>query len=196
MSDLKELEEKLQTLAVDTKTQELVPAEKQTKEWRNQQTWYKGGKKNECENFQVAEIRLMIDKKHQLLDHVGTRINDLTFELSNVLRVSNSENPLIWTEDFDLEVLADPFRVFFNLKFIVGDGGSQTRSIREVRHFIQSQHAHITKHGTKNVFVNVLDGDTSAKYTHWLKKMFPHEQIYIGDSYGLSGWLSKYLTMR
>ena len=94
-----------------------------------------------------------------------------------------------WTEDFDGFIAKNDHSFYFNLKMICDAGGVQTRSLREVYHFVCVQLEHLLAHNTPNVhFINILDGDTSFrnidKFQFLLSK--PHyasvrNQVFVGD---------------
>ena len=53
--------------------------------------------------------------------------------------------------NFDAIAKKDNSIFYFNLKFICGAGGAQTRSLREVYHFIRCQISHIQKNKCQNM---------------------------------------------
>jgi hypothetical protein len=129
----------------------------QTKDWRRNRKWYKNGKSNECEKYQINLIEKIIMIKLQKTDD---RINMETNE------VISRKNPMIncdgyeWSENFD-GLLVKNNKYYFNLKFVCDSGGAQTRTLREVYHFIRYQLEYLIKFNTTNIyFVNILDGDT------------------------------------
>ena len=133
----------------------------QTKEWRKKQEWYNNGKSNECEKYQINLLQKIIGQK---LDKTNERINIETHV------ISDKRNPMIhtvgfeWTENFDGKIKRNDKIIRFNLKMVCDDGGSQTRTLREVYHFIQCQLEYILQNNSTNeYFVNVLDGGTSHK---------------------------------
>ena len=64
-----------------------------------------------------------------------------------------------YTEDFDGVQTVNNKKIYINLKCIVGKGGAQTRSLREVYWFIDGQ-LNVLKNTNDDVyFVNILDGD-------------------------------------
>jgi len=101
------------------------------------------------------------------------------------------EDGFEWTEDFDRMICKDDKIFYFNLKMVCGNGGAQTRSLREVYHFIKSQLEHLLIYNSQNVyFINILDGDISHKHLNKFNfllndKKYSHimEYIYIGDMY-------------
>lgn len=55
--------------------------------------------------------------------------------------------------------MKDTNKIYFNLKFVCDSGGAQTRTLREVYHFIESQMRYLINSNTDNVyFINILDG--------------------------------------
>ena len=131
----------------------------QTKEWRKNRNWYKNGKSNECEKYQISMIEKIIKCS---LNKTNDRINIDTTEI-----ISN-KNPMIykdgydWTENFDGKIIKNNNTFYFNLKFVCDNGGAQTRTLRETYHFIKNQLEYLIKFNKNNVyFINILDGDTS-----------------------------------
>ena len=144
----------------------------QTKNWRLNQKWYKTGKSNECEIYQIKLLENIIKNK---LNKTDDRINIETNE------IVNNKNPMInndgyeWTENFDGKIIKNNKNIYFNLKFVCDRGGAQTRSLREVYHFIKYQLEYLIKFNNKNnYFINILDGDTSynniVKYYYLINK--------------------------
>ncbi len=80
-----------------------------------------------------------------------------------------------WTENFD----GCQENIYFNLKMVCGTGGAQTRTLREVYHFILTQLKYLEKEPNSNIyFVNILDGEESCRRI----KLFPtHKQIFVGS---------------
>ena len=109
--------------------------------------------------------------------------------------MSDKRNPMInsdgfeWTENFDGKIKRNDKIIRFNLKMVCDDGGSQTRTLREVYHFIQCQLEYILQNNSTNeYFVNVLDGGTSHKNMDKFIYLLNKEQyinikkyLFIGD---------------
>jgi len=104
-----------------------------------------------------------------------------------------------WTEDFDGFIQLKELDYYFNLKMVCGAGGAQTRTLREVYHFIKSQLEHllISPESHSVHFVNILDGNASHKVMskfNYLIELDKYNQIknrvYIGDLYGFQQWFS------
>ena len=147
----------------------------QTKNWRKNRTWYKTGKSNECEKYQISLIEKICNLK---LLKTFDRINMSTIEI-----ISN-KNPMInndgyeWSENLDGLVIKNNIKYYFNLKFVCDSGGSQTRTLREVYHFIKYQMEYLIKFNMNNIyFINILDGDTS--YNNMNKFNFLKKNIKI-----------------
>lgn len=165
----------------------IIPSSQQTKKWRNECDWYRGGKHSECEKYQISTVKEKL--KLSKWDKTHMRLNISTFELKN------NSNPLIkddgfeWTEDFDGLLNKNSNQYYFNLKFVCDGGGAQNRSLREVYHFIKCQLEHLKKFKTKNIyFINILDGDTSHRFKDKYKYLREKEEykdfikyLYIGD---------------
>ena len=172
-----------------------VPGTEQTKEWRKTQSWYKDGKHNECELFQRKQIETMLGVE---CAKTNMRFNTETCELQNMTRPLDHENGFEWTEDFDGLSIIDNNKFYFNLKFICDAGGAQTRSLREVYHFVKCQLEYLRLHRHDEVsvyFINILDGNTSMKHLSKFKYLIgkPNyndisNKIFIGDMYTFNEW--------
>jgi hypothetical protein len=100
-------------------------------------------------------------------------------------------NGFDFTENFDRKININENTYYFNLKFICDKGGSQTRSLREVYHFIYAQLKYLLNNKTTNIyFYNILDGDScyeSKKYFKYLIDKIKFSSIkkfvFIGDTY-------------
>lgn len=116
----------------------LIPsAYYQTKMWRLNQLWYKNGKINECEKYQISLIEKILKLK---IVKTYERINIETNEILNISNKSlNNSNGYEFTENFDGKIIKDCNIYYFNLKFVCDNGGAQTRTLREVYHFIKYQ---------------------------------------------------------
>ena len=164
-------------------------SQNQNKEWRQSQKWYRNGKHNECEYYQ----RNIIEKitKEECIK-TNYRINTITKEMKIERCPMKKNDGFEWTEDFDGFIQCKNNKFYFNLKFICDNGGAQTRSLREVYHFIQNQ----LDNNNKNIyFVNILDGDTSYKsmdkFNYLVNKIEYIEikkKIFVGDMYNFQKW--------
>ncbi len=178
---------------------ELTSSQFQDKEWRTKQEWYINGKHNECEIYQRSVVETITSQKCFKTD---IRINFNTKEMLPKKYPMKDDDGFDWTEDFDGVIKNGNDTFYINLKFICDSGGSQTRSLREVSHFVHCQQEVLVKHNLKNVyFVNILDGDTSfksiSKFNHILNKKEFSEQkkfLFVSDMSSFKSWWNNYLT--
>lgn len=161
----------------------------QTKEWRKNTGWYLTGKSNECEKFQITQINRLIFPN--VLSKCFDRINMDTMEIQECKSPLKHDYGYEFTENFDGKLNTDNGLFYFNFKFVCGDGGSQTRTLREVYHFIRVQIEILIKENSLSkplYFINILDGDScnkGMKYFNYLlqKDKFKEKTTYvfIGD---------------
>ena len=159
--------------------EEITPSKSQTKEWRNSQI-YKGGngKRNECELYQRKKIETITGKScPKTTERINTELNDIIVETQPMKR----DDAFDWTEDFDGKQTTGQYRIFYNLKMVVGSGGAQTRTLREVAHFIKAQLEYNVSHmDNLSYFVNILDGDQSFKlYEKYISISYIYKILYI-----------------
>jgi hypothetical protein len=185
----------VEELIVDFKNKCIIitPAEEQTKDWRKKQSWYDGGKHNECEIYQRNLIEQIIKTKlHKTNDRIYMKNMMIISKRDPMKDIDGFE----WTEDFDGLINISDKKVYFNLKFVCDAGGSQTRTIREVYHFIKRMLHHlIIFKKTDLYFMNILDGDTCYKsmdkFNYLLnKKKYKDvkKYVYIGDLHNFYGY--------
>ena len=167
----------------------LIPSsEYQTKNWRKNKKWYKTGKSNECEKYQINLIEKMNISN---LMKTYYRINTETFEFIGKKHPMIHTDGYEWSENFDRLIVKNNNKYFFNLKFVCDNGGSQTRTLREVYHFITYQLEYLIKFTTNNIyFINILDGDTCYKnidkfYYQYNKEKYIHviKYVFVGSLY-------------
>jgi hypothetical protein len=165
----------------------------QTKAWRKTRSWYKGGKSNECEKYQIALIEKITKTT---LNKTHTRINMETYEITSTSRPMKNDDGYEYTENFDGLLIKGTNKYYYNLKFVCDAGGAQTRTLREVYHFIKCQMEYLIKFdATANAnantyFINILDGDecfhNMDKFLYLLnKEQYKHIQkyVFIGSLY-------------
>lgn len=163
----------------------------QTKEWRKSRSWYKGGKSNECEKYQIALIEKITKTT---LNKTHDRINMETYEITSTSRPMKNDDGYEYTENFDGLLIKGTNKYYYNLKFVCDAGGAQTRTLREVYHFIKCQMEYLIKFdATANAntyFINILDGDecfhNMDKFLYLLnKEQYKHIQkyVFIGSLY-------------
>jgi len=159
----------------------------QTKIWRKKQKWYKGGKHNECEKYQISLLEKITQQQWNKTNY---RLNIITFNLVNKIFPLKNINGLEFTENFDGIIKTNNF-YYFNLKFICDSGGAQTRNLRDVYHFLYYQLEHLIKYKTTNIyFLNILDGDTFYNNIDKLKFLVNKKRynkikkyLFIGDMF-------------
>ena len=157
----------------------------QTKDWRLTQPWYIDGRHNECEIHQktaIARCLGLIDKTHDRINLERHFIRDNPEPLTEV-------DGFDWSEDFDGKVVSKKKTIYFNYKFVCDTGGAQTRTLREVYHFIKNMILVLnSQENTDTIFVNILDGDTShyhmSKFQYLLEKLHEDKKncLFVGDS--------------
>jgi len=170
----------------------IVRAILQTKQWRNGCEWYVNGKHNECELYQRNIISLIIGSP---LVKSSVRINTCDYRMQINTNPMKSEDGFDWTEDFDGFLMDGGNELYFNLKMVCSQGGSQTRTLREVYHFIKSQLEHLLIYRGNAHFVNILDGDechrVMPKFNYLIelpKYMQIKNRVYVGDLAGFQEW--------
>lgn len=165
----------------------------QNKKWRKSCLWYKGGKRNECEKYQLTTL-LKITKE-PIKTKTDLRFNILTYSFDKVKNPNTKDNGFEYTEDIDgIQKIGD-YTLYYNLKMICNKGGAQTRTLREVYHFIRCQLEYLLirtcdldNNCITSYFVNILDGDESFRNINKFKNLINKERynkikkyVYIGD---------------
>jgi hypothetical protein len=151
---------------------EIISSKAQTKAWRIKCSWYKNGKSNECEKYQLEQIKSLIGiKPAKCQDRFYIATNEIKKKANPMKDIDGFE----YTEDFDGKLERNGKTYYFNLKFCCDAGGAQTRTMRLVYDFIRCQVLYITRELAKPVseskllyFINILDGDTS---NHHMKQI-------------------------
>ena len=173
---------------------DIVNSKYQTKDWRNNQLWYKNGKHNECELFQKAGIQYMlryIYSQNLSISKTNLRLNLFKNNMINLRCVCNRKDGFEWSEDFDGITYIKNNTVYFNYKMVCGKGGAQTRTLRETYHFIFSQLNWLLMNKQNDVYViNILEGDECYKNMdkfHYLLNNKSYESVrqyvFIGDMF-------------
>jgi len=127
------------------------------------------------------------------------RINLRTKTLHDIAHPNKQIDGFDYTEDFDGVQMIHGKQIYINLKCIVGKGGSQTRSLREVYGFVEGQLNVIkTSNQTTVFFANILDGDESHAVLpkfEYLRSLpeFTNEKkfVYVGDLKGYFEWFKQ-----
>lgn len=175
-----------------------VPSNLQTKDWRKEQPWYKGGKSNECELLQRSQIEYMTGK---CCPKTTIRINKRTHQIQELSNPMTRDDGFDWTEDFDgkQELVGKDgsiHELFYNFKMVCDAGGAQTRTLREVHSFVEAQiQILLLGNHPNSYFINILDGDQSFSR----KEQFNHllslpeysnvrEKIFVDDMCAFHDW--------
>jgi hypothetical protein len=168
-----------------------ISSSKQTKKWRLGQSWYTGGKRSECERFQVECITSITKNP---LYKTSERLNLNTLELSVNRCPLKNKDGFDWTEDFDRMQIANGIKWYYNLKMVCDVGGAQTRSLREVYHFVKGQLEYLL-HNDNIGFINILEGDASSKHMDKFKYLLSNPKyvnaercIFCGDMIQFNEW--------
>jgi hypothetical protein len=164
----------------------LISSKYQTKDWRKNQDWYINGKHNECEIYQKDIIKA-ITQEH--IEKTNLRFNIYDFTLNKFKNINNLHNGFEYTENIDgFQEFKDKL-IYYNLKMIIDSGGAQTRSLREVYHFIKCSLEYLLQNIDKNIyFINILDGDecyrNMSKFSYLVnqeKYEIIKNKIFIGN---------------
>jgi len=164
----------------------IIRSQLQTKEWRKNQDWYINGKHNECEIYQKDIIKA-ITQEH--IEKTNLRFNIYDFTLNKLKNINNLHNGFEYTENIDgFQEFKDKL-IYYNLKMIIDKGGAQTRSLREVYHFIKCSLEYLLQNTDKNIyFINILDGDecyrNMSKFSYLInqeKYEIIKNKIFIGN---------------
>lgn len=175
---------------------DIVKSGNQTKKWRNTQEWYINGKHNECEIFQQEQVNIIVSR--EIKWNTNIRIYMPSVEMKRKKKVLELDDGLEYTEDFDGFFTYNNIPFYLNLKMIIDRGGAQTRSVREVYHFVQAQIKYLLKNKKVVFFLNILDGDECSKnknkFKYLLNKYKDYEKIqvekyvFVGDMYEFKDW--------
>ena len=144
------------------------------------------------ENFQRSKI---VEGTGTECGKSNMRINLRKNTLNEISHPNKKNNGFDYTEDFDGVQTVNNKKIYINLKCIVGKGGAQTRSLREVYWFIEGQ-LNVLKNTNDDVyFVNILDGDEAHSCMSKFEYIFElpefssvKKNIYIGDLKGYFEW--------
>jgi len=124
-----------------------------------------------------------------------SRINLRTNTICTVSQPCRKDDGFDYSENFDGCQKFAKGTVFVNLKCIAGEGGAQTRSLREVYWFIEGQ-LRVLAAGHDYYFANILDGCKAAACMRHYKYLlglpeFSHvrDRVYVGDLVSYFGWI-------
>ena len=99
-----------------------------------------------------------------------------------------------WTEDFDGYQEINNLKLYMNLKMICDKGGSQTRTLREVYHFVKTQLEYLLLHPEikDTYFMNILDGDESFRNMEKFKYLLSKEKYALVKYYIFFGNMEEF----
>jgi len=125
------------------------------------------------------------------------RLNLETYTLHEIACPNKKEDGFNYSENFDGLQMVGSKKFYINLKCIVGAGGSQTRSLREVYWFVKGQLKNLTT-SEDTYYVNILDGDeahkTMNKFAYAMNQSTSVDvknHLYVGDLKGYFAWFKK-----
>ena len=96
----------------------------------------------------------------------SVRINKRTLEFKNQRVITNREDFMDWTEDFDGIKKVNNKMTYWNLKIIPDSGGAQNRSIRPVLDMVEAFAKSIKKNKTTDkYFLCITDGDYYCNFS-------------------------------
>ena len=166
---------------------DIVSGSEMTKDWRHKtlsKGKFMGGASSMTnENWQRLCVEQITGKK---CEKTNLRLNLDNATMMELTRPSTRDDELDWSEDFDGRIV-NKKEYLYNFKMVIGTGGGQTRTIRELYHFIKCQFVFLKDNpDTEIVFINILDGDSmSAKLHRFIElktKFSEHARIFIGDT--------------
>ena len=125
------------------------------------------------------------------------RLNLATYKLHEIACPNKKEDGFDYSEDFDGLQIVNNNKFYINLKCVVGAGGSQTRSLREVYWFVKGQ-LHNLSNSKDIYYVNILDGDEAYKSMNKFNYVMNQldyasvkNRLYVGDLKGYFAWFKK-----
>ena len=181
--------------------------ERMTKQWRHQEI-SKNSRDNSSEKFQKSFINrnLGVDLNTFHENKKSVRINKSTLEFKNLRVITDREDFMEWTEDFDGIKKVNDKMTYWNLKIIPDSGGAQNRSIRPVLSMVEAFAKHIKKeNSTDKYFICITDGDyycnfsllregnKKTQFEYAIDKVDPslRKYFYCGPLKNLETWWSK-----
>jgi hypothetical protein len=193
--EINKKEDKKEDKTIINHIPQIIKSSLQTKNWRKSQLWYVNSKKNECELFQRKIIESIINIP---CSKTNDRLYMETSIIVSLLHPLKQSNGFEYTENFDGKIKINNNIVYFNLKFVCDTGGAQTRSLREVYHFIKHMILYLKKsNNLTTYFINILDGNFCNKHYDkykYLEEVFKDDielikkYLFIGDLYMFQSW--------
>lgn len=173
----------------------ITSSKNQNKKWRQSQMWYKNGKKNECETYQLELVEKITGQK---VNKTNLRFNDFTYELKDNKTPMMKNDGFDWTENLDGEQKINNNTLFYNCKFVCEKGGAQTRALRDEAYKLlkcQLEYLNQNKALTTTYFINILDGQESSIHINKFKFKLNNEKykdikkfVFVGDLLEFREW--------
>jgi hypothetical protein len=154
-----------------------------------------GGGSKKPENYQRQQIILGTG---QPCPTTNIRINWRKHELVDISQPMKEDDGFDYTEDFDGKQVFDPIKVLINMKSVVGEGGSQTRTLRDQCYkSVDAQLNYLVKSKRTDIyFANIMDGDNAASKLRCFKNLLALPEyssvcknVYVGDLKGYFPWI-------
>lgn len=127
----------------------------------------------------------------------NVRINLRTSTLKSIAHPNKHDDGFDYTEDFDGVQNYNGKTIYVNLKCVVGKGGAQTRSLREVYNMVEGQ-LNVLASTQTTFFANILDGDEAASTMPKFKYLLSLPEykdvcskVYVGDTKGYFEWFKQ-----
>ena len=149
-------------------------------------------------NPEKYQRSVIIDRTATSCPKTNIRLNFRTNTLCPISKPNMNDDGFDYSEDFDGVQQVWNKKIYINLKCIVGKGGSQTRSLREVYWFIEGQLKYLEDHPDEEVcFANILDGDEAHNAMPKFNYLLSHpdynhnyirRRIYVGDLKNYFEW--------
>lgn len=152
--------------------------------------------------FDVLDYKV-IYQRQQVIKGTGnncvktnSRINFRENTIEDIVQPNRKINGFDYSENFDGKQIINNNIIYINFKCVVGKGGSQTRSLREVYWFIEGQLKVL--HKINNIyFANILDGDEAhnclTKFNYLLALPEYNRvvcNVYVGDLKNYFEWVN------
>ena len=167
---------------------DIVPGNQMDKDWRHATlsggAHMGGAASMGPEDWQRSCVEQIVG---EICSKTNLRMNIKTAELKEVSRPANEYDEFEWTEDFDGQIILNN-NYLFNFKMVIGTGGGQTRTLRELYHFIKCQFRYLQLNpDSEIIFVNILDGDCAAdkmsRFNQLKTDFNEFDKVFIGDIY-------------
>jgi hypothetical protein len=175
---------------------DVVAGSEITKEQRQEQFGMMSGGAGST-NAEKYQRKKVIEGTGINCSKTNVRINLRTNTLKDIAQPNVNQDGFDYSEDFDGVQKVGNKYVYLNFKSIVGAGGAQTRSLREVYWFVEGQ-LNVAKTTDNIYFANILDGSEAHKQIekfNYACSLPEHSavksKVYAGDLKGYFDWFKK-----